>query len=180
MRLNEFKFAPKKKPWQAAELALELGERLAVFFKHKGFIKIGAGHFSNVFSNGRNVVKVYREDPAYEKFLALAAQYPSKHFPKVLSEPKAISNDLKMVQLERLYPMTKADEALFTKAYGHAMMNERPYPEGHPELEELVHALRFLCSFLDKNYKQYAHDMKPANILKRRDGTLVISDPFAG
>jgi hypothetical protein len=180
MKLDEFRFKPKKRPWEAAEFTLDLGERLAVFFKHKGFRKIGAGHFSNVFSNGRNVIKVYRHDPAYERFLQYAADHPSKHFPHVLTQPKPINSELNMVQLERLYPLSESEKDAFAMAYSNAIMNDRPYPDGHPELASLVDVLRPLCKYIDENYKEIAHDLKDRNVLKRRDGTIVIADPFAG
>jgi hypothetical protein len=167
-------------------IKLTLGERIKVFFEQKGFRLIGQGHFSNVYSNGKNVVKVYRNDPAYEKYLSVIEQSPSDHFPKVISGPQAIGSDLKMVRMERLRPVTKEQYNMFATAWGSVDLyglEENWFLKEHPEMAELAKACKMLQEALPKDVipgsGRMWHDIKPDNILQRSDGTIVIADPFA-
>lgn len=147
---------------------------------------IGAGHFSNVYSNGRNVVKVYRSDPAYEKFLGYVEHHPSPHFPKVLSAPRTLEGtDLKVVQLERLQPISNENWHIFDTVATAVWLDEgdfdnkddfssyQTYLEEHPEYTSLANTIRGL-----RKVEGVHEDMKMENILQRADGTIVISDPF--
>ena len=85
---------------------LKLRERLNIMFKQRGFRQIGRGSYAAVFSNGKNVIKVYREDHAYETFIEYVRLHPSIHFPRIVSAPQPLKGtDLTMVRLERLTPL---------------------------------------------------------------------------
>ncbi len=163
-------------------------ERLRILFGERGFRLIGDGHFSNVYSNGRNVIKVYRNDPSYERFLDYVNQHPNIHFPKIINQPRNLKGtDLKVVQLERLLPVSNENWFWFEKALMHIFVSksemrddlhdlyqsELSFADYNPQYGALVSAIRGL-----ETIEGVTHDFQMQNILQRPDGTIVISDPF--
>ena len=72
-----------------------------------GYIKIGQGHYSNIYhKDGKDyVLKVFdADDIAYRTYLKMIAQYPNEHFPKIYGKPVKVSDRIWAVRLEKLTP----------------------------------------------------------------------------
>jgi hypothetical protein len=150
-----------------------LHERLIIFFQEKGYRKLGKGHFGAVFSNGKNVIKVFKEDRGYENFLKFAQSHPNKHYPVIVKGPLSISGtELKMVKLEKLFPLSKEDiEKLHIFLFGPSSEEENTIWKAD---EELFNAFRNVNIHKGDNLM----DLHSANVMKRSDGTFVITDPW--
>lgn len=169
-------------------LDLSLQERLRVFFKQKGFRQIGEGRFAKVYSNGRSAVEVFRADTQFDQYLEFAKDNGSPHFPKMIGEPTVMQqSDLKLLKLEPLQALSSQNWVLFQSVQEHLMVAQNVEPDQqylytaeltlfdrHPELESLVEALRALQAEFSVN----PQTMRPANLLERTDGTIVVGDPF--
>jgi hypothetical protein len=172
-----------------------VGERLSMFIKQKGFVLLGYGANARVYGRKGSpyVIKIYRNDPCYEKFIAFIAKNDNPHFPKVLSQPVSISNADRMVKLEALselrdaktiemvkhissgfiqYYDLKPREGQDTRDYDQRIAQWMETAKQHPKLIEAI-------KLLHDNFSGGGCfiDLGSQNLMQRSDGTVVLVDP---
>lgn len=170
--------------------AEEVKRRLA----EQGWTLVGEGYYSMAFMNKRKdtILKINRvRDPAYEHYVNLIKKNPNIHFPKI-SDKLNITQGWKAYLIERLYPLKNGSmEARFMLdvVHGMQMKNDGVEPSSWTakcyalmdEMKEkdstLYAALTILESERPYNFR---FDLDGNNnIMQRKDGTLVLSDPYA-
>jgi len=153
-----------------------------------------AGYYSTVYSNPKKsyVLKVNdRQDTAYAQYVSLIKKYNNKHFPKI--------SDLKFIEVNGgryyIYLIEKLDDVRSEMKHLANVFSEIidcPYSSltffntSHTQLDylkqnpELVTALRIIGKFKHNIKNPYiSNDMHGGNIMQRKDGTIVITDPYA-
>lgn len=199
MKLREL-IGVKKYKDETAEDVMEL---LAKDFNMK---IIGSGTFGTVLqSNDPNIVyKVFEHDDAYMKFISFIAQHPNKHYPTVFKikhlhsfykRKLADYDKFIIVKTEKLYKITDENLNQFVAEFLHSMkyspkvigdqlppytmdrnknttITYKQYFEKMPWLISLYMAAWNLYTSVTATW-----DIAD-NIMQRKDGTLVIIDPF--
>jgi len=156
-----------------------------------GARELGSGIAATVLArpddNEKPVYKLYSHDPGYEKFLSHVSQNKDNpHFPKIMAVGKVPLNKegtrhLHGVKLERLQPLAPDHPLLdmMRDRYGgfsgysddikkHLETNtalKEKYPRFHEAVKDLADRNNYL-------------DLHPGNIMQRKDGTPVITDPY--
>ena len=158
-----------------------------------GWRLLDTGKFSAVFENpSKNfILKVtYRVDKGYEHYVNIIKRSRNPHFPKI-GDMKVIpygGNNYYVYLIEKLNPLhgyerfelvrnldsviNRPNESLisiFERHYG------VPIPEYLSSQPKLVQALRII----GKNIGKQWNDLHAGNIMKRKDGTIVITDPYS-
>ena len=166
-------------------------------------ITLGQGAFSFVVipANKDYVYKVWTQDDAWEHYLKLVQQHPNEHFirtkgkiskvPLFFKRPKDVDATLRVLRIEKLKELNnieKVDISQLVKFFRDVQVKKLT-GDDVPEImqrierlvgskpvfpESLVHAMLFLVENMGKNNLDFHYD----NIMKREDGTFVISDPF--
>lgn len=161
---------------------------------------LARGRMAYTFTSGDDVLKVWRQDTAYEHFVSLAREWHrNKHVPRFYSEVRELEvqgSKLKHVKLERLYRAKsfKLDNRWYSielltehltnslsfnldrqlddvEAYMSALRSDGP---------ELRFYLQTATSLIYEMVEYGAQDdLRPSNLLKRADGCPVITDPGA-
>jgi len=153
----------------------------------KGWKFLNQGHFSATYlsPNEKSVLKINRAaDPGYEHFIKVVKKFPNIHFP-VISDKKKLPDGTSAYIMERLYVMEWNDEQLvgiIQDAMAYIMTNElkeyeRLYPNDIKALKMqpgLIEALEILAKFRGS----FKNDIRHDNMMKRKDGTIVIIDPY--
>lgn len=171
-----------------------LGERLMMFIKQKGFTLIGSGKYARVYGSASSpfVIKIFRNDPCYTKFLSLAAKANNPHFSRLLSVPKRLNDQDTMVKIENLSKASSQNVALikrisqgFSQFYDSRVRGQDSSALDAKLAEwvkgvdpKLVEAVKLLHDVFGRDGCYL--DMDSANIMQRRDGTVVIIDPANG
>lgn len=173
-----------------------LGERLMMFIKQRGFTLIGSGTYARVYGSAHApyVIKIFRKDPCYSKFLSLAAKTQNSHFPRLVGEPRRISAQDIMIKMEKLKKASPRNTFLvkrisqgFTQIYGmrvHGQDNSgldaklSAWLKGIEQHAELIEAVKLLHDTFGKDGCYL--DLDTSNIMQRADGTVVIIDPVTG
>lgn len=92
-------------------------DHLEELFASKGFVPIGNGLHGRVYGSDTYpyVVKLFRNDAAYEAFLSFAAQNPNPHYAKARGKVKTISDegDYRIIRLEKLLPASKENMVMY-------------------------------------------------------------------
>ena len=164
-----------------------------------GWQKIGMGCFSVVFSkpNLPYVLKVNRRpDTAFQRYVELIQRFPNRHFPKI-GDIKQINFHEKryyIYTIEKLYKITSIPSEIGPDRVANFLEKITDYPD--LPVTELLEDWRFstrefkkwaasqpslikACQFLGHNAPHAGIDLHAGNIMQRRDGTIVIADPFA-
>jgi hypothetical protein len=173
-------------PKSAYRMETVLDEKLSEL----GWRKSGSGCFSSVYEKPSKsyIIKanVY-PDTAFDYFVELTHQFKNKHFPKI-SDRKVIEVadfEYYIYSVEKLYPIDRRNEYLFTvdcKPYIEAI--KRHLIDTHSKLspssqaffaqhKELKRALDIIIEHNGSNL-----DISLSNIMQRKNGTLVIIDPY--
>jgi hypothetical protein len=161
-------------------------DEFLAYMAERGFEKLGAGHYGAVFDHpafgGRYVLKVF-SDPAYEAFLEFCATHKSPHLPRVTGKVIKVSQNARMVRLERLEPMTRAQadaadldgmgDAAWQIAKGEATIDLYPEYQGSTLFELLI--------ALERNTGIHmSTDLLGERNFMLRGDTIVVSDPYVG
>jgi hypothetical protein len=145
----------------------------------RGFIKLGQGHYGAVFDHekfgGRYVLKVF-SDPAYEHFIEFCLKTQSPHLPRFVGKVMKVSQNARMVRMERLVPMT-----------------EQQYDSAYYNLDTLCYLADLIAFEPEENYEEdpkWAREMNSpyrpmldllVAVLKHADNTMTMdfsSDNF--
>ena len=173
---------------------------LNTYFKNLGWNRVGVGYFSEVYANPKKnyVIKVNKQpDRSYERFIDFVKQHPNKHFP-VVSDVKLImlaGAKFYIYALERLGEFTSPLKNVESKIIANLLQEIGLYPDDDldvivdedlrfndiPELKAwinqqpgLVKAVRMLGKYRGKS----GLDIWENNLMQRKDGTIVITDPY--
>jgi len=212
---------------------LYLDEILLRFKKHGGKVA-GKGAFAMVLDHPswNYVLKLFKQDIAYLRFVRFVLQNPRPSFPKFYDKPRKIyprfmrslvEESLYYLKIEKLVHLSKQqfniieqclnikyeytieqlndiiaeykgyidggndasyiynDIAKYETIRDHKINNT--LPTNNPNVLQLLNDIDFLRNHMDE-YKTVGNtmgdlDLHDANIMKRSDGTYVISDPLA-
>lgn len=180
----------------------DLQQLIQAFSTESGYELISRGRMAYAFgAPGRNeVLKVWRKDTAYEHFVALAHEWHrNKHVPRFFTLVKELTIHglkLKYVRMERLeqansfkldgrsYSTSKLTEGLTDALSFHAGKQLEDVEAYMKTLKGSGPQLRFYlqtATTLIYEMVEYGaqDDLKQDNLLKRADGTPVITDPGA-
>jgi len=175
-------------------------------FLKLGWKEIGIGMYAAVFANPNKsfVLKVvHMQDKGYEEYANLIKRHRNKHFP-IISDRKKIEirtahnvNSVYVYMIEKLKPTGKASWT-FAEVFDNIMHNPtieldklftiytknkyRDVIEMLKNNPSLVKALRILGKNRWDSSMNYVCgiDMHSGNIMQRKDGTIVITDPYVG
>ena len=172
-----------------------------------GWTFSGKGCFSNVYTNPKKnyVLKLnYRGDDGFLRYANIVRQHPNKHFP-VISALKTVNVGPKWMPIyrslfliEKLGPIRYEDAVPYISAFEEIMTffsthledlieKDTTMKERDPKYfnntvltllyknPELLQALQFLGQNKGDNFI----DMHTGNIMHRKDGTIVITDPYS-
>ena len=178
-------------------------QTIASQLKSIGANKLGAGYRASVFDAPRkegredSVIKLYSADSAYDSFLSHAkGDADNPHHPRIFQRGKVPLgktgkkqlNVLRMEKLQELKPdhpirahlkdgiMGSPDSVLQAFDSGQYDSLKAAYPEFHKSLHNLA---RHLVSN-NTRYSATHFDLHLANVMQRKDGTPVITDPLVG
>jgi hypothetical protein len=169
-------------------------------FEEAGGEVLGQGAFGYALTHKKwnFVVKIYESDDAYTRFVRFVLQNPRNSYPKFLDKPrKFLPNFARGAGMEYMYiiRMEKLDKNEYNKyeQIYHIIQdphryNKNPahlggYENLYPNIKEFV---RDLCFYLDYNKITDPHeavsypDIHAGNIMVRKNGELVLTDPVVG
>jgi hypothetical protein len=209
MLLNEF-YKPKinnsietaaTKYLQSKKRAYDGGDaykNLMQAMSKMGWIYLDSGAFSKVFVHPKKkyVIKINSTtDNAYRRYVYVIHKFRSPHFPKISDLKKIeINGDEYYVYLiEKLQKITgpfivelsknikqiavKPNATLKNIYYNDYYEEQEEIPEFILQNPSLVRAARIIGR---RVAKEDWVDLNTGNIMKREDGTIVITDPYAG
>jgi hypothetical protein len=163
-------------------------------YMHKaGWNLLGAGYFSSVFQNPKKsyIIKInYKPDNAFKYYVDMIKESKNRHFPKIndVKTIKVGNTEYHTYLIEKLYQAPKIvksyihffmfcrgdfDEELRRHPNDSSMINAKRYFEKHKELQR---ALKLVI----KNKSRFFMDVNDENVMQRKDGTIVITDPYSG
>lgn len=183
-------------------------QTIASHLKSIGANKLGAGFRASVFDAPRkegredSVIKLYSSDSAYDSFLSHAkGDADNPHHPRIFQRGKVPLgktgrkqlNVLRMEKLQELKPdhpirahlkdgiMGSPDSVLQAFDSGQYDSLKAAYPEFHKSLHNLARHLVDNSIVLNNTKYSTTHfDLHLANVMQRKDGTPVITDPLVG
>lgn len=143
------------------------------------------GAYSNVYTNSRKpyVLKINTEfDPAFQRFVNLIKKYPNKHFPQIsdMKEYKVGRKKYYIYMIEKLYKVKDQFISSLIRDYtdynGDDLENiDTDYLEYLNKHKDFWAALNIII----KNQKDYEIDLHNDNFMKRKNGTIVLTDPYS-
>jgi hypothetical protein len=153
--------------------------------KKYGWRYLSSGALSNVFGNSKKsyVLKINKQpDPAFQSFVNLIKKYPNKHFPKIsdMKEYKVGKKKYYVYMIEKLYKVR--DEFIKDLIYSYANGNPIDVMRTNADYLEYLNkhpSLKQALDILIKNEKRHRIDLHSDNFMKRKDGTIVLTDPYA-
>jgi hypothetical protein len=167
-------------------------------FEHKmaelGWKFLDNGKFASVFFNPKKnyVVKLtFREDTGYARYVRVLQGNPNPHFPKI-SAVKTLTfgeTNYYIYLIERLYPISNKDRREYYRDSFQSILNfpkkslkeifrqhyDSPIPDILAENPKLVQALRIIGNNVENGWL----DLHADNFMKRKDGTIVLTDPYS-
>jgi hypothetical protein len=150
-----------------------------------GWGKMGAGVYSTAY--GRNdksyIIKAnFYPDPAFDDFVQLTHKFKNKHFPKISDRKEIVVHGDKyyIYTIEKLNPInqyTRNKTCVLIDRYiiVHQYTSYRPKDNFATEYPDLKKALDIII----KNKKDHHIDLHAGNLMQRKDGTVVIIDPYS-
>jgi hypothetical protein len=155
--------------------------------KNSGYSEyyVGKGMYAGVFAKPGDpfVIKIFKDDPGYEKFLSYALQHQSNpHVPRIKGRPITFQKIYKIVRLERLREMTKDTdwkiyekirdytEEQYDKSEEEMALNKQNLQKLYPQLVPLLDEILY-------NGYDYQVDMTEGNVMFR-GSVPVITDPY--
>lgn len=186
----------------------EMPKNLITYLRDNGYKRLGSGAFSSVYGKPGNdlLIKIGLRDATedgYPAFADLARQHPNKHFPKV-GKIRWMENrhgvKFYVVPVERLLPVNPHDIhnirliLNFVKSWAkHQNLTTvqqlkeflaggtitSPTAVATEEMIDKDPSLLEAFMLIIKHLPERYIDLNDNNIMKRRDGTIVFSDPVA-
>jgi hypothetical protein len=166
-----------------------------------GWQRLGHGNFSYVFSNPRKsyVLKLAMvSDPGYAEYVKLIKAHPNKYFPHLsdLKTLKSGGETFGMYLIEKLVEMEAPWGEIYSKILrtmiggaGALTIQNISAPSNYTQAnwqsilekvlsnDEFVTAIKLVASWAKKS--KFKIDMHAGNIMQRKDGTAVITDPYS-
>lgn len=157
--------------------------------EEQGWEEIGYGTYGSVWSKDGRIIKLCR-DRAYHDWIRFATRNTCPHFP-VVHHTTRTPDDCFAVQLEPLLPLTKRETwslviPVFARQYKRnlsaALIERIDQDFGYSRALRLAAGLP--DSFLQAldaciaNRSRWTVDLPWHNVMKRSDGTMVITDPW--
>ena len=181
---------------------------IATDLKNKKYQLIGTGSTSTVWCRGNqdSVIKVIMPNPDFHEnqrarriqvsYLQCCQQrIENRHFPRFYKHDyqfvKVLNEGLGFVSvcMERLYPLGAANREILEylsreSDYNSIWLFEKIkyyYKHGLNKLPEQLGSFYRTASYLQKQSKflNYGFDLRTENVMQRKDGTLVIIDPWS-
>lgn len=154
-------------------------DNLEYRFRNAGIRVLGTGAYGIVMPyDNHSVVKFFQaDDEGYKAFLDIALAYRSDYLPRIFWQ-RQISKYCLAICMEKLTQL--APQGLFSKPRDYALfcrMMERGGVEGDEEMVELSDLLYNHSQGLNNLGLDTSLDLHMGNAM-RRDGQLVITDPF--
>ena len=173
-----------------------LGGDLADALGKYGWKQLNSGAFSLVYENPAEpyILKLNTNpDQAFSWFAFLTHKFPNKHFPKIsaMRAIKILGKLYYTYAIEKLEKIPYIDDAAYISSICYSQIvrpSDHYYPERVEQLQlymSLEQAVSLLqaCDIIHDHYegkRTYGLDLHSGNIMQRHDGTIVITDPFAG
>lgn len=148
-----------------------------------GWVKLGDGLYSIVYTNPRKsyVLKINKIfDSGFEAFAQFVKSHPNKHFPKIgdVKQVKYANERYYIYCIEKLYPITPLATAMkMADLIDNAFYDDPPKGPAFNFFQKqpnLLGAIKLL-----RNKFGASNDIHSGNIMQRKDGTIVITDPYA-
>lgn len=178
-------------------------EILRVLDEKYGIRTLGMGRFAVTlgYYSWNHVIKIFPRDDCYMKFLNFVAANPGNpHLPKLILKPKKMSAFFKrdagddhyyVAKVEKLVPLDNSDEKELDPMMsvhgfwqladaaikGENLENFLKKQKLDPKLAEFV---KTAVKITQDGDVECFTDLHFGNIMKRKDGTFVITDPLAG
>ena len=169
-------------------------EKLKVKLCLLGWEEAGAGAYSLVFFHPKKkyVVKITNTvDEGYMEYVDLLKHHPNEHFP-VISDMKSLKVEgfvysiyliEKLDKIDRKYVQNLFEWFYQIMRFPNSMLEDifsltEEIPQifiDHPDLVDALHLLGRKVKSMDC----ICLDIHEENIMKRKDGTIVITDPYA-
>ena len=160
------------------------------FLRRKGWKLLGSGAYSLVYINLNEpfILKINkRQDQGFAWFALLTHKFPNKHFPKITAM-RGVNIDgrfFHIYAIEKLVKIPQSDVAYLCRDIADSDIgitgdSEVAALAEYMPLEE-AKSLFNACLILRKHNPRHFHvDLHYDNIMQRKDGTVVINDPFSG
>ena len=157
-----------------------------------GWNELGDGLYSTVYTNPKKsyVLKVNKiSDLGFESFAQFVKKHPNKHFPKIgdVKKVRYSKENYYIYCIEKLYPINpystarsiaNAIDIAFYRWDGNSVKDSFKgngrYIKFFQQHPSLLSAIKLLVNKFGEN-----NDIHPDNIMQRKDGTIVIIDPYA-
>jgi hypothetical protein len=165
-------------------------DKFAIFLKQRGFKDVQSGGFGIVFTRPDlpYMIKVFRGDPAYLKFVQFCQGRKDPHLPAFRGKVVLITRGVYAVRVERL---TQLDSGLYGLAekfeeFAHSHMSVEEFIDdasyyGNPQAAALLKAnagvLQTIEALKAHVSRDIRFDLHNGNFMMRGD-TIVVSDPF--
>lgn len=157
-----------------------------------GWHHIVSGKYSAVFESKRNknfVLKInFQEDLGYDSYVDIIKDYQSIHFPVITDKHRLALNGMSygVYLIEKLREIDYAEDAdglSWKYLLKQVMYNPNKSMEDlfdyMPDLYKQNPGLFEAAQYIGEHRKNYYLDIHEGNIMTRKDGTLVITDPYA-
>lgn len=159
------------------------------FFRARDMKLLGTGRFSRVFDIGRNkVFKISINDSCWNMYVKFARQHKSDHLPEVYEYIRPIkipiikAMKVAITILEKLLPIgsreSKSVDTGRREYHSNLGLLWEYYEDafGVRQAETLIELLYEIDE--ESRKKSCSLDLHSGNLMKRRDGTVVINDPI--
>lgn len=138
------------------------------------------GYYSEVYEVGDYILKRYKQDKGYDLFLDFVAKNkPNTHLPKIYDIME--SSVERYVLMEKLYHLDGGLSFQLEEAF-YYMGIEKVHPldwEFFNLGKSFDNILNLLADLLPEGECKIVWDMHQLNVMRRWNGTLVITDPLA-
>jgi hypothetical protein len=156
-----------------------------------GWNSPSSGCYSSVYINPKKdyVLKINgRPDPAFNHYVSLIHKFKNKHFPKIsdMKKFKVSGYTYYVYFVEKLYKLSeKNKDMVFAVLADLGAEKALNYAGDIPQSKiddfirknpEFVKAYKILST----NQRSYHSDLHDDNVMQRKDGTPVFSDPYSG
>lgn len=147
-----------------------------------GFERLGRGAYGVAFEKLGYpwVFKVFDNDPGYFAYFNFARQHQNlSAVPKIKGKYIRINDKTYAVRIEKLYPVDEHEYHDLIKILGNLLRNvhDDEYKEKVAKLETKWPDIKEVIDLLPSLGIRYV-DLHNENIMKRDDGSIVISDPL--
>ena len=187
-----------------SEYGFKADEIFEMQLKKMGWKLLDLGKYSAVFEHPKKnyVLKVnFVPDKGYAQYVNIIKHSRNPHFPKI-SDVKTLTvksrnnknhkdttRSFSVYLIEKLYPLAKEERRTLSEALenivdwpSHSLADifNKIYGIAIPSILEEHPVLVKAARIIGKNKGIFYNDLHAGNIMKRKDGTIVITDPYSG